>query len=123
MTEPFELQTNLGGSVAVYSEMGFSEKTQAQRMREEQTYLQVQIAKGGVCAKCGRPDMLSLDHIVPDSLLKQFGIDIKRTFWAENIQILCRPCNSFKGNQLDFSVKSTTSLLKKLIEKVDEGRN
>ena len=120
MTEPFELPTKLEGDKAFYTEVGFSSKSQAHRMREEQTTLQSYIGVRGVCEKCGRKDMLSLDHIIPDALLKQFGVDIKRTFWTDNIQILCRLCNSFKGSQLDFTLVKTARLLKELIVAVEK---
>ena len=44
---------------------------------------------GHRCAECGSADDLSLDHIVPWSLGGSDGPD--------NLQTLCRPCNSSKG--------------------------
>ena len=45
----------------------------------------------GRCEYCGRPDRLTVDHIVPISK----GGDSRR----ENLQCLCKPCNSRKGNR------------------------
>ena len=45
------------------------------------------------CVECGATDHLSLDHIIPWSL---GGEDT-----MENLQTMCRSCNSRKGNRLD----------------------
>lgn len=44
------------------------------------------------CVKCSSSDNLTLDHIYPWSL---GGLDV-----YENLQTLCRPCNSRKGAKL-----------------------
>lgn len=44
------------------------------------------------CLACGTSDNLSADHIVPLSRLGSNGI--------QNIQPLCRPCNSSKGTKI-----------------------
>jgi hypothetical protein len=44
------------------------------------------------CVTCGASDALSLDHIYPHSL---GGSDA-----MENLQTMCQPCNSRKGNRL-----------------------
>lgn len=48
---------------------------------------------GWQCVYCGSPRDRTLDHIIPVSL------EGKTTF--ENLQTLCRPCNSKKGNRLE----------------------
>lgn len=45
------------------------------------------------CITCGATDHLSLDHIIPWSL---GGEDT-----MENLQTMCRSCNSRKGNRVD----------------------
>lgn len=42
----------------------------------------------GLCACCGSPDGLTIDHIVP---ISKGGSN-----WPSNLQMLCRPCNSKK---------------------------
>ena len=67
------------------------------------------------CVKCGARDNLGLDHIVPVDILEQFGIDDKFIFMPENYQVLCRRCNLFKGNRMDFTNPKTKEILEKLL--------
>jgi 5-methylcytosine-specific restriction endonuclease McrA len=84
---------------------------------EEQTFydLNKECAK---CGRCSRVDDLTLDHIIPKFILEQFGIDTQRVYIEGNYQILCRVCNVFKANRLDFANPQTKPLLIKLIEKI-----
>jgi len=50
---------------------------------------------GHKCVKCGSMEALTLDHIVPWS---RGGEDT-----VENLQTMCQPCNSRKGNRLEVS--------------------
>jgi 5-methylcytosine-specific restriction endonuclease McrA len=45
------------------------------------------------CKKCGATERLSVDHIIPES--KGGTLDM------DNLQTLCKPCNSRKGARLD----------------------
>ena len=49
--------------------------------------------RDGCCRHCGAVDDLSIDHIVPFS---RGGQDT-----VENLQVLCRPCNSKKGAKVE----------------------
>ena len=71
--------------------------------------------EGKPCERCGRVLPLTIDHIVPQYLLLQMGIDIKRLLDEDNIQLLCRPCNQYKDARLDMADKRTIPLLKKYI--------
>lgn len=52
-------------------------------------------AYGHKCLRCGSPERITVDHIIP---LKKGGTDTK-----ENVQPLCLSCNCWKGVQiLDF---------------------
>lgn len=84
----------------------------------EQAWLKDHIESEGKCEKCPRKDNLTLDHIIPKDILKQFGIDTEREFMEENLRILCKTCNIFKGNQLDFSTPKTKEIMLKLLSKV-----
>ena len=72
----------------------------------------------GKCAKCWRTDNLSLDHIVPKDILRMFGMDIDREILEGNYRIMCKACNHFKGNKLDFAEPRTKELLLELIKKI-----
>jgi hypothetical protein len=50
---------------------------------------------GWACLHCGETESLSLDHIHPHSLGGEDTLD--------NLQTLCRPCNSRKGTRTDAS--------------------
>ncbi len=63
------------------------------------------------CRKCGRTDNLTLDHIVPQSILFLFGVDINLEVIPGNYQILCRLCNQFKSSRLDFAIPDTKELM------------
>lgn len=67
------------------------------------------------CARCTRVLKLTVDHIVPQSLLQQIGIDSKRIYDEANVQFMCHPCNLFKANRLDMADNRTLPLLKKYI--------
>lgn len=67
------------------------------------------------CLRCGRTDKQTLDHLVPRSILEQFGIEWDKELLEDNYQILCRACNNLKSNHLDFSNPKTKEILLKLI--------
>ena len=71
------------------------------------------------CEKCDSQENLTLDHIIPKELLTQLGIDTKKEFVENNYGILCRRCNAFKANRLDFSNKKTKTLLLKLLNNIN----
>jgi 5-methylcytosine-specific restriction endonuclease McrA len=48
---------------------------------------------GAACRRCGTTEALSIDHIVPWS----FGGPTT----PSNLQVLCTPCNSSKGNRIE----------------------
>jgi len=80
--------------------------------------LQQRVNNGdGVCLKCKRTDHLTVDHIIPASLLLELGMDkIEMCNDEENFQILCRWCNRQKANRLDHLNPKTIPLLKKYID-------
>ena len=58
----------------------------------EDTRLLVWERDGGKCTKCGSRNELQFDHIIPFSL--------GGSSTADNLQILCGPCNRAKGNSI-----------------------
>ena len=70
------------------------------------------------CDKCPRRKYLTIDHIIPKIILKDFGVDASLKFFPENFQVLCKPCNMLKSSHLDFANPKTIPLLRRLIERV-----
>jgi 5-methylcytosine-specific restriction endonuclease McrA len=70
----------------------------------------------GICAKCGRKDNLTVDHIIPLSFLLELGLEKDYLQQDEkNFQILCLWCNRMKGCRLDHMNPKTIPLLKEYI--------
>lgn len=87
-------------------------------MALEKMWLQEQIEQGVGCGRCNEKDdfQLSVDHIIPESLLEQFGLWPKEVFMPMNYEVLCKRCNWFKSSRLDFANPKTKILLKKFVE-------
>lgn len=72
-------------------------------------------AYGCTCMKCKRPGLvgseLHCDHILPRSLFPEYELD------ADNMQILCRSCNSSKSNRrlVDYRPNDWIEILAKVI--------
>jgi hypothetical protein len=52
------------------------------------------------CERCGARDNLSIDHIVPKKFFKLFEFGQEANFKG-NMTILCKKCNSLKGDNID----------------------
>jgi len=66
----------------------------------------------GCCEKCGAVDRdLTLDHIIPQSFLKDLGIKPDADFNKNNFSLLCSLCNQQKGSRFDFTDRRTIHLL------------
>lgn len=61
------------------------------------------------CAYCGTTNNLTVDHILPKSFLIALGIDPNR---RENTQVLCRKCNTTKGNEIRTNCERTQALVR-----------
>lgn len=72
------------------------------------------------CERCDRTEWLTIDHIVPIALLKSFGLSIEEMYEKELLTILCRPCNSLKGCNLDMADYRTVIILKKLLQRFEK---
>lgn len=86
------------------------------RIAKEQAIFKDLLETEKECQNCPRTENLTLDHIVPEEILRNFGVDVEREIIEGNYQLLCRTCNSFKGNRLDFSNSSTKEIIIKLLE-------
>lgn len=84
----------------------------------EQAKFKDLLAEFGKCQKCSRTERLTLDHIVPKDILRSFGIETDTDFIEDNYILLCKVCNTFKANKLDFSIPRTKVILIHLIESI-----
>lgn len=79
---------------------------------------------GAKCIKCPSTNELTVDHIIPVSLLEFFGIKREQSYTMKkhgaNLQLLCRACNSLKSNRVDWSDKRSLPLLQSYIDKLHE---
>jgi len=69
------------------------------------------------CEECGSTQILTLDHIIPQSFLKDLGIDPDFDFNVKNFKLLCQKCNIKKGSHFDFKDPRTEVLLKEYLGK------
>ena len=78
---------------------------------------QVRAREGGICVKCGRLlPILSVDHIVPLAIMDMLDdTGLMKYEYDYNFQLLCYPCNRFKGGKLDKTNPKTIEILKKLL--------
>lgn len=70
------------------------------------------------CDRCPETSYLTVDHIIPASLLIQIGIESDLMFIPENYGVLCKRCNWFKANRLDFANPKTKPLLKEFVNNI-----
>lgn len=75
------------------------------------------------CSECGKKDLLTVDHIIPVSILEPLYLDSERYDLIyndeDNFQILCRYHNAKKRNNLDIRNPKTIPLLKRLLNKLE----
>lgn len=69
---------------------------------------------GAVCVYCKTKHNLTIDHIIPASLGRTFGLDLNH---KENLQVLCKDCNVKKGHSLKSNCPKTTRLLRQTIDR------
>ena len=84
---------------------------------QEQDFFERNKDKG--CSNCTNKKNLTIDHIIPQSILKNLNIDPMKTYDEDNLQILCFACNIMKGQQLDFSIPKTKILLWKYLAELE----
>ena len=67
--------------------------------------------------QCGedRIEKLTVDHIVPVQILKDFGLSMSEMYQLKFLKVMCRQCNALKANHLDFKDQRTKEILLDLI--------
>ena len=80
---------------------------------------QTRTLQGKEVCRCGNVAD-TVDHIVPQMLMKMFlrHEDIYED--EENLEFMCKTCNKIKNTNLDYKNPKTISLLKKYIQKLEE---
>ena len=89
----------------------------------EKTKLKLIERDGEKCVKCGSVNELTIDHIIPVSFLEMMGIFRKHTLSKkhhQNLQLLCRKCNSLKRERFDWTDKRTKPLILWYLDSIDE---
>jgi hypothetical protein len=75
--------------------------------------------RGARCEKCGRVENLTIDHIVPQMWLEQFGVSRIDSFERQELlQLLCKPCNALKSCRVDWENPKTKPILLQLIAEI-----
>jgi 5-methylcytosine-specific restriction endonuclease McrA len=82
--------------------------------REQEIYAELW-KENAKCARCESTVKLTLDHIVPKSYLRDFGVNTDHEIIEGNYQLLCNLCNSYKSNKPDFTVPATKKILEGLL--------
>jgi len=59
---------------------------------------------GRICMKCGDIEDMTIDHIKPYSIYPELSLEF------DNMQVLCRSCNSKKGNRKIVDYRSHSSV-------------
>lgn len=74
------------------------------------------------CANCGETQRLTVDHIVPVSLINQFMIFDERVNcdFEENFEILCYYCNRRKAANIDPRNPRVYQILEYIINKAKQ---
>lgn len=84
-----------------------------------ETAFEIVSKRDGVeCRRCHKKEHLTLDHIIPVWLVSQMLGLVRAELYDdyENLEILCRRCNLFKGGRLDFINPKTKPLLQKYLD-------
>ena len=76
---------------------------------------------GVKCEKCGETRHITVDHIIPSSLL--FAMTLSHDLsvdWEDNFRFLCRYCNSEKHSQLDMREPKTYKLMREVLDNAEK---
>lgn len=76
---------------------------------------------GQLMCACGEKRFLTVDHIIPVSLLEQFLVgDQELPYeWEDNFEVLCKWCNFEKRNRLFIRHPKFFKLFRELLDKAE----
>ena len=67
------------------------------------------------CCVCGSKDNLTLDHVIPISILDKMGIDKFSAFaYDKNFAIMCKICNGEKRGRIIRELPETREAIKQI---------
>jgi hypothetical protein len=69
----------------------------------------------GICPRCKTKWKLTLDHIVPQYILDSLGLQSRKIFISDNLELMCERCNSTKGHHIETTNPKALYILKELI--------
>lgn len=87
-------------------------------MALDKMWLDEQIKAGKKCERCESDKDLTVDHIIPEALLILLGFEPYLSYVPQNYGVLCRRCNQFKGNRVDYANPKTKPLLKEFFDAI-----
>lgn len=86
--------------------------------RKAKEYRENLIQPNSCCAWCGSTENLTLEHIIPRSILLKMGYTPMETWELEkNLIVVCRPCNIEKHNTICLKLPETHKALSEIMEK------
>ena len=75
----------------------------------------------GKCKGCGKTNNLTIDHIIPKKICKDWGWPPEQTHAISNLHLLCRSCNSTKGKKNIAFLKERLNKKNKNLTKTTES--
>ena len=81
-------------------------------------YRSQNIKPNSKCAFCGSKENLTIDHVIPRSILLRMGYIPMETWELEkNLIIVCKKCNTEKAGTICLKLKQTHNALKEILKK------
>jgi 5-methylcytosine-specific restriction endonuclease McrA len=86
--------------------------------KQADRYRKQTITEDSKCEWCGSKENLTIEHIIPRSILLKMGYEPMETWeLTKNLTIVCKVCNKEKGNSICLKMAQTHEALKEILEK------